>query len=97
MFCFPNETPNSGSCGALWPGTRSFCRRAGQPDAAAFARQALAVLPEGDALSDNLRSVASLILGDTSRDSGNMEEAKLAYDEAMRIGRAAETRTYSFR
>jgi LuxR family maltose regulon positive regulatory protein len=59
------------------------------PVAAAFARQALAGLPEGDTLSDSLRSVATLILGDASWISGNLAEAKQAYGEAARIGRAA--------
>ena len=59
------------------------------PSAAEFARQALACLPEGDALGDVLRSLATLILGDTARISGRLEEAKRAYREAARIGRAA--------
>ncbi|CAG0953149.1 partial serine/threonine-protein kinase PknK, partial [Anaerolineae bacterium] len=60
------------------------------PVAAEFARHALACLPEGDMLSDSLRSVASLILGDVSRMNGEMEEAKHAYNEAVRIGLAAD-------
>ena len=59
------------------------------PSAAEFARQALACLPEADALGDVLRSLATLILGDTARISGRLEEAKRAYREAARIGRAA--------
>lgn len=62
----------------------------GDPVAAEFARQALACLPTGDALADSLRSVASLILGDVSQMNGEMEEAKHAYDEAVRIGLAAD-------
>jgi LuxR family transcriptional regulator, maltose regulon positive regulatory protein len=46
-------------------------------------------LPEGDELGDALRSVATLILGDTAWMSGRLEEAKRAYGEAVRIGRAA--------
>ena len=60
------------------------------PGAAEFARQALACLPEGDVLGDVLRSVATLILGDTAWSSGRLEEAKRAYGEAVRIGRAAK-------
>ena len=59
------------------------------PSAAEFARQALACLPEADALGDVLRSLDTLILGDTARISGRLEEAKRAYREAARIGRAA--------
>ncbi len=59
------------------------------PAAAEFARQALACLPEGDALGDALRSVATLILGDTAWIGGRLEEAQRAYGEAVRIGRAA--------
>jgi LuxR family maltose regulon positive regulatory protein len=59
------------------------------PSAAEYARQALACLPEGDALGDVLRSLATLILGDTAWISGRLEEAKKAYGEAVRIGRAA--------
>lgn len=59
------------------------------PAAGEFARQALARLPEGDALSDSLRGVATLILGDAEWTSGRLEEAKQAYREAVRIGRAA--------
>ena len=57
--------------------------------AAEFARQALACLPEGNELGDVLRSVATLILGDAGWMSGRLEEAKTAYDEGVRIGRAA--------
>ncbi len=60
------------------------------PSAAEFARQALKCLPEGDALGDSLRSVATLILGDTDWVGGHLEEAKQAYNEAVRIGRAAK-------
>ena len=46
-------------------------------------------MPEGDALGDVLRSLATLILGDTAWINGRLEEAKRAYGEAVRIGRAA--------
>ncbi|MGE5264301.1 MAG: hypothetical protein ACM3S0_13040, partial [Acidobacteriota bacterium] len=59
------------------------------PAAAEFARQALGCLPEGDALGDSLRSVVTLILGDTDWVSGRLDEAKRAYSEAVRIGHAA--------
>jgi LuxR family maltose regulon positive regulatory protein len=59
------------------------------PSAAEYARQALACLPEGDDLGEVLRSLATLILGDTARINGRLEEAKRAYGEAARIGRAA--------
>ncbi len=60
------------------------------PSAAEHSRQALACLPEGDALGDGLRSVATLILGDTAWMSGRLDEAKQAYEEAIRIGRSAD-------
>ena len=76
--------------GALTTAQAHSARIQGDPVAAEFARQALACLPTGDVLSDSLRSVASLILGDASRMSGELEEAKQAYDEAVRIGLAAD-------
>lgn len=60
------------------------------PIAAEFSRQALACLPEGDALGDGIRSVATLILGDTDWMNGRLDEAKQAYNEAVRIGRSAD-------
>jgi LuxR family transcriptional regulator, maltose regulon positive regulatory protein len=59
------------------------------PGASEFARQAMAWLPEGEALGDALRGVATLILGDTAWASGQLEEAKRAYGEAVLIGQAA--------
>ena len=76
--------------GALNTAQAHSARIQGDPVAAEFARQALACLPTGDVLSDSLRSVASLILGDVSRMNGEMEEATQAYNEAMRIGLAAD-------
>ncbi len=60
------------------------------PMAAEFSRQALTCLPQGDALGDGLRSVATLILGDTAWMSGRLDEAKQAYDDAVRIGHSAD-------
>jgi LuxR family transcriptional regulator, maltose regulon positive regulatory protein len=61
----------------------------GDPVAADLAGQALGYLPDGDSLSDSLKSVASLILADTCRMSGHLDQAKRAYDQAVQIGRAA--------
>ena len=57
--------------------------------AADFARQALAQLPNADPLSQTIRSVTTSILGDASWLTGNLEEAGQAYEEAVRIGQAA--------
>lgn len=57
--------------------------------AADFARQALGYLPDTDPFPQSLRSVATATLGDASWITGNVEEAKLAYTEAVRIGQAA--------
>jgi LuxR family maltose regulon positive regulatory protein len=75
--------------GALAAGRAYTANVQRDPSAAEYARQALACLPEGDALGDVLRSLATLILGDTAWISGRLEEAKRAYGEAVRIGRAA--------
>jgi LuxR family maltose regulon positive regulatory protein len=57
--------------------------------AADFARQALEYLPDNDPFPQSLRSVATAALGDGSWITGNVEEARLAYTEAVRIGQAA--------
>lgn len=57
--------------------------------AADFARQALACLPDTDLVARCLRTVATSLLGDTSALSGDLESARHAYLEAMRIGQAA--------
>src|SRR5512136_3198891 len=58
--------------------------------AADFARQALEYLPDNDPFPKSLRSVATSVLGDASWITGNVEEARLAYTEAVRIGQAAD-------
>jgi len=58
--------------------------------AADFARQALEYLPDNDPFPQSLRSVATATLGDASWITGNVEEARLAYTEAVRIGQAAD-------
>ncbi len=75
--------------GALTTAQAHSASMQSDPVAAEYARRALAYLPTGDVLSDSLRSLASLILGDVSRMNGEMEEAKQAYNEAVRIGLAA--------
>jgi LuxR family maltose regulon positive regulatory protein len=55
-----------------------------------FAQQALEYLPDSDPLSCSLRSLATDILGDASWINGDLEEAKHAYTEAVRISRAAD-------
>ncbi|MFZ6026966.1 MAG: LuxR C-terminal-related transcriptional regulator [Chloroflexota bacterium] len=57
--------------------------------AAEYARLALAQLPDCNAISRSIRSVATSILGDASWINGNLEQAIHAYTEAMRIGREA--------
>jgi LuxR family transcriptional regulator, maltose regulon positive regulatory protein len=57
--------------------------------AAEYARQALQLLPDCSSISRSVRSVATSILGDASWFNGDMEEAKRAYTEAIRIGRDA--------
>jgi ATP/maltotriose-dependent transcriptional regulator MalT len=57
--------------------------------AAEYARQALELLPDCSSISRSIRSVVTSILGDASWFNGEMEEAKLAYTEAVRIGREA--------
>lgn len=54
-----------------------------------FAQAALDVLPNQDDFSCSLSSVATSTLGDASWLSGNLEDAKRAYAEALRIGRKA--------
>ncbi len=57
--------------------------------AARYAQQALELLPDCSSISQSIRSVATSILGDASWINGNLEEAKQAYTEAVRIGREA--------
>jgi LuxR family transcriptional regulator, maltose regulon positive regulatory protein len=57
--------------------------------AVSYAKGALEYLPDGNTFSCSLRSVATSILGDASWMNGNLEEAKQAYLEAVRISEAA--------
>ncbi len=57
--------------------------------AAKHAQEALQLLPDCSSISQSIRSVATSLLGDTSWINGNLEEAKRAYYEAIRIGREA--------
>ncbi len=70
---------------------RAYCAnaRGNTQSAAKYAQQALELLPDCSSISQSIRSVATSILGDTSWINGNMEEANLAYTEAIQIGRAA--------
>jgi LuxR family transcriptional regulator, maltose regulon positive regulatory protein len=54
-----------------------------------YARQALGLLPDCNSISRSIRSVATTILGDASSINGDLEEAKRAYTEAIRLGREA--------
>lgn len=54
--------------------------------AADFARQALEYLPVDNPFSCSIRSVATAILGDASQMVGDLEQARLAYADALRIG-----------
>ncbi|PKO14082.1 MAG: hypothetical protein CVU39_16000 [Chloroflexi bacterium HGW-Chloroflexi-10] len=57
--------------------------------AAGFARNALDLLPDCSSISQSLRSVSTSILGDASWINGDLEQAKHAYTDALRIGREA--------
>lgn len=57
--------------------------------AAKYARYALELLPSCSSISQSVRCVATSILGDASWINGDLEEAKKAYIEAIRIGREA--------
>jgi LuxR family maltose regulon positive regulatory protein len=63
--------------------------RGNSQQAVVNARQALALLPDCSTISQSIRSVATSILGDASWLNGDLEEAKQAYNEAIRIGRDA--------
>jgi len=58
--------------------------------AIAFAQQALGYLPDRVPFARSLRSLATSILGDASWLNGDLETARGAYTEAVRIGRAAD-------
>ena len=57
--------------------------------AADFAGQALDYLPDYDLISRSLRTVAYALRGDASWMNGDLENAKEAYTEAVKIGQAA--------
>lgn len=59
------------------------------PLAADYARQALALLPDNNLVTRSLRTVATSLLGDACSISGDLETARQAYVEAMRIGQTA--------
>jgi LuxR family maltose regulon positive regulatory protein len=63
--------------------------RGDMQSAVKYARQALELLPDCSSISRSVRSVATTILGDASALNYDMEEAKRAYTEAIRIGREA--------
>ncbi|MBE0687051.1 MAG: tetratricopeptide repeat protein [Anaerolineaceae bacterium] len=54
-----------------------------------YARQALELLPNCSSISRSIRSVGTSILGDASWANGDLEEAKNAYTESIRISREA--------
>ena len=54
-----------------------------------YAQGALEYLPDSNTFSCSLRSVATSILGDASWMNGNLEDARHAYLEAVRIGQGA--------
>lgn len=58
--------------------------------AAQSARQALQLLPDTDPFSCGIRSVATSILGDASWISGDFDEARRAYTQAVSIGMTAD-------
>jgi LuxR family maltose regulon positive regulatory protein len=53
------------------------------------ARRALQHLPDADLVSRSLRTVATSLLGDASSMNGDLQEARQAYSEALRIAQAA--------
>ena len=53
------------------------------------ARRALQHLPDADLVSRSLRTVATSLLGDASPMNGDLQEARQAYSEALRIAQAA--------
>lgn len=62
----------------------------GEPvQAEEHARLALKTLPEGDSFSCTLRSVATAVYGDASLINGSLENARLAYVEAVRMAQAS--------
>jgi LuxR family maltose regulon positive regulatory protein len=63
--------------------------KADSRSAAEYAHQALELLPDCSTIARSIRSVATTILGDTSWINGDLEEAKRAYAEAIRLGREA--------
>ena len=58
--------------------------------AAEYARNALDLLPDCTSISQSIRSVSTSILGDSTWINGDLEEAKHAFTEAIRIGKAAK-------
>ncbi len=63
--------------------------RADTHAAAGYARQALELLPDCSSIAQSIRSVSTTILGDASRINGDLDQARRAYTEAIRIGREA--------
>lgn len=57
--------------------------------AADLSRQALACLPAGNDFSCSLRGAATSILGDASWISGNLDEARRAYEDAVMVSQAS--------
>lgn len=57
--------------------------------AADYAQGALRYLPDSNAFSCSLRSVATSILGDASWMNGDLDKARQAYEEAAQISQAA--------
>ncbi len=53
------------------------------------ARRALQHLPDADLVSRSLRTVATSLLGDASSMNGELQEARQAYSEALRIAQVA--------
>ena len=64
--------------------------KADSRSAAEYAHQALELLPDCSTIARSIRSVATTILGDTSWINGDLEEAKRAYTEVIRLGRDAD-------
>jgi LuxR family transcriptional regulator, maltose regulon positive regulatory protein len=84
------DTQNKLMLGAIATGRayRSFIN--GDPNqTATFARQAVEDLPDVDIVSRSIRSIATALLGDACLMIGEFEQARKAYAEAVKIGKAA--------
>jgi ATP/maltotriose-dependent transcriptional regulator MalT len=71
---------------------RAYCAdiEGNTSESARLAGQALDLLPDTDPLSCSMRSVATGVYGKTIFLSGDLERARLIYDQALEIGKTAD-------